>query len=71
MFRKSQNISVIVKGDEETGNQDHYGVLTDIIQLDVNTSINDESEEDGASNNDDTEEDEMNTDDDSETNDLM
>ena len=38
---------------------------------DVNTFINDESEEDGASIDDDIEEDEMNTDDDSETNDLM
>ena len=34
MFRKSQNSDVIVMGDEETGNQDYYGVLTDIIQLD-------------------------------------
>ena len=34
MFRKTQNSGVVVKGDDETGNQDYYGVLTDIIQLD-------------------------------------
>ena len=34
MFRKSQNNGLIVKGDEEIGNQDYYGVQTNIIQLD-------------------------------------
>ncbi|XXG42222.1 hypothetical protein AAC387_Pa01g2548 [Persea americana] len=37
----------------------------------IDTFINDESDEDGASIDDDTKEDEMNTDDDSETNSLM
>ena len=32
-FRKSQNSDVIVKVDDETGNQDYYGVVTNIIQL--------------------------------------
>ncbi|XXG69272.1 hypothetical protein AAC387_Pa06g2185 [Persea americana] len=34
MFRKTQNSSVVVMGDNETGNQDYYGVLTYVIQLD-------------------------------------
>lgn len=38
---------------------------------DVDTFINDESDEDGSSINFDTKEDKMNTDDDSETNSLM
>lgn len=31
---KSQNSGVFVRGDENTGNKEYFGVLTDIIQLD-------------------------------------
>ncbi|KAK9281588.1 hypothetical protein L1049_004491 [Liquidambar formosana] len=33
-YRKTQNSGVVVKGDDETGNKDYYGVLIEIIQLD-------------------------------------
>ena len=34
MHLKSQNSGVLVKGDENVGNLDYFGVLVDIIELD-------------------------------------
>jgi len=33
MYLKSQNSGVLVKGDENAGNLDYFGILTDIIEL--------------------------------------
>ncbi len=33
MLLQTQNSGVCVKGDEETGNKDYFGVLTDIVKL--------------------------------------